>query len=49
MSSLRTAPYTAAPGEVARNRVLRNTYWLLALSLIPTVLGAAVSWRLAPA
>jgi modulator of FtsH protease len=25
-----------------RNRVLRNTYWLLALSLIPTVLGAAV-------
>ena len=23
-----------------RNRVLRNTYWLLALSLIPTVLGA---------
>lgn len=27
---------------VARNRVLRNTYWLLALSLIPTVLGAAV-------
>ena len=25
-----------------RNRVLRNTYWLLALSLIPTVLGAWV-------
>jgi modulator of FtsH protease len=24
----------------ARNRVLRNTYWLLALSLLPTVLGA---------
>jgi modulator of FtsH protease len=23
-----------------RNRVLRNTYWLLALSMIPTVLGA---------
>lgn len=23
-----------------RNRVMRNTYWLLALSLIPTVLGA---------
>jgi FtsH-binding integral membrane protein len=23
-----------------RNRVLRNTYWLLALSLMPTVLGA---------
>jgi modulator of FtsH protease len=29
-------------GAVAaqRNRVLRNTYWLLALSLIPTVFGA---------
>jgi len=25
---------------VDRNRVLRNTYWLLALSLLPTVLGA---------
>ena len=25
---------------VQRNRVLRNTYWLLALSMIPTVLGA---------
>ena len=24
----------------ARNRVLRNTYWLLALSMLPTVLGA---------
>ena len=23
-----------------RNQVLRNTYWLLALSLLPTVLGA---------
>ena len=31
----------AAPAAV-RNRALRNTYWLLALSLIPTVLGAAV-------
>ena len=26
--------------DVQRNRVLRNTYWLLSLSLIPTVLGA---------
>ena len=23
-----------------RNKVMRNTYWLLALSLLPTVLGA---------
>ena len=34
----------AARGGVAsqeqRNRVLRNTYWLLALSLLPTILGA---------
>ena len=30
---------TALPAQ-QRNRVLRNTYWLLALSLLPTVLGA---------
>lgn len=31
-------------GELSqqRNRVLRNTYWLLALSMVPTVLGAWV-------
>ena len=32
---------TAGSVEV-RNRVLRNTYWLLALSMVPTVLGAWV-------
>ncbi|MFL6691564.1 MAG: BAX inhibitor (BI)-1/YccA family protein, partial [Ramlibacter sp.] len=32
----------ALPSAQQRNRVLRNTYWLLALSLIPTVLGAWV-------
>ena len=40
--SLQTV-YGAASSSVAleqRNRVLRNTYWLLALSLVPTVLGA---------
>jgi modulator of FtsH protease len=32
---------TASAGRVeVRNRVLRNTYWLLALSMVPTVLGA---------
>ncbi|MFL9877561.1 Bax inhibitor-1/YccA family protein [Herbaspirillum rhizosphaerae] len=31
---------SVSTGAVARNRVLRNTYWLLALSMIPTVLGA---------
>jgi modulator of FtsH protease len=25
---------------VSRNRVLRNTYWLLAVSMVPTILGA---------
>ena len=29
-----------------RNRVLRNTYWLLALSMVPTVLGAWVGVQL---
>jgi modulator of FtsH protease len=29
-----------AVSATQRNRVLRNTYWLLALSMIPTVLGA---------
>ena len=34
----------ASAGALAeqRNRVLRNTYWLLALSMVPTVLGAWV-------
>src|SRR5438128_1371818 len=31
---------------VQQHRVLRNTYWLLALSLIPTVIGAAVGTNL---
>jgi modulator of FtsH protease len=32
--------YTGAGSLAERNRVLRNTYWLLALSMVPTVLGA---------
>jgi modulator of FtsH protease len=37
-------PGTSSAGALAgeRNRVLRNTYWLLALSMVPTVLGAWV-------
>jgi modulator of FtsH protease len=35
-----TAGYGQALPQVERQRVLRNTYWLLALSLLPTVLGA---------
>ena len=41
--SLRSTPYQyagAATSVEQRNRVLRNTYWLLALSMVPTVLGA---------
>jgi modulator of FtsH protease len=34
------APATAGTEVTQRNRVLRNTYWLLALSMVPTVLGA---------
>jgi len=32
--------YAYGVGSQQRNKVLRNTYWLLALRLIPTVLGA---------
>jgi len=42
---LRTAaPYSAGSTDIAarQNKVLRNTYLLLAISLIPTVIGAAV-------
>ncbi len=40
--SLQTFSGLAGSGSLAadRNRVLRNTYWLLALSMVPTVLGA---------
>jgi modulator of FtsH protease len=36
------ASSTTTLDTTARNRVLRNTYWLLALSMLPTVLGAWV-------
>ncbi|MDR6859749.1 Bax inhibitor-1/YccA family protein [Variovorax guangxiensis] len=35
-----TVGYGQALPQAERQRVLRNTYWLLALSLLPTVLGA---------
>ena len=37
-----TFPGSSGAGALAsqRNQVLRNTYWLLALSMVPTVLGA---------
>ena len=41
---LQTLPGYSGSGslDADRNRVLRNTYWLLALSMVPTVLGAWV-------
>ena len=40
--SVQNYPGLAGGGALLaeRNRVLRNTYWLLALSMVPTVLGA---------
>ena len=41
--SVQTLPRSGELVSVGeRNRVLRNTYWLLALSMVPTVLGAWV-------
>ena len=44
MNQVRALPRQADAGaqSTERNRVLRNTYWLLALSMLPTVLGAWV-------
>jgi modulator of FtsH protease len=49
MNPMNQQPMSNVPGfghagtvSADRNRVLRNTYWLLALSLVPTVLGAWV-------
>ena len=36
----RSAGYGQGISAQQRNKVLRNTYWLLALSMLPTVLGA---------
>ena len=45
--SLQTV-YSAGSGVASqqRNRVLRNTYWLLALSMLPTVAGAWVGMQM---
>ena len=43
MNSMIPVPLQSAGASASvaqRNRVLRNTYWLLALSMVPTVLGA---------
>lgn len=40
VQTVQTGDYGYAVSAEQRNKVLRNTYWLLALSLIPTILGA---------
>src|SRR5258708_10651457 len=35
-------PASTQEYALRQHRVLRNTYWLLAISLIPTVIGAAI-------
>ncbi len=40
--NVQTIDYGLATSSEQRNKVLRNTYWLLALSLLPTILGAWV-------
>ncbi|BDU55182.1 Bax inhibitor-1 family protein [Limnohabitans sp. TEGF004] len=39
--NIQTVDYHVLP-TAERNRVVRNTYWLLAISMLPTVLGAWV-------
>src|SRR6187402_3013569 len=40
VQTVSTLDYGDVTSVEQRNKVLRNTYWLLALSLLPTVLGA---------
>lgn len=40
VQEIQSAGYANSAVQAQRNKVLRNTYWLLALSLLPTVLGA---------
>ena len=39
--------YDVSAIRTSRNRVLRNTYWLLALSMVPTVIGAYIGVQMA--
>ena len=39
-STVYSATHAGLQTTAQRNQVLRNTYWLLALSMLPTVLGA---------
>jgi modulator of FtsH protease len=41
-----TASLPRGQSSVAQNRVLRNTYWLLAASMVPTAIGAWVGMQM---
>ncbi len=45
LSATQFGASSGALGSVQRNRVLRNTYMLLALSMVPTVIGAWIGVR----
>jgi modulator of FtsH protease len=45
-TSSQTISTTASTGALRQNRVLRNTYMLLALSMVPTILGALTGIQL---
>ncbi len=47
-SDLRVMTAGAGALSAERNKVLRNTYLLLALTMVPTVIGAVVGIQLAP-
>jgi modulator of FtsH protease len=36
------SPVQVGSGALTQNRVLRNTYWLLAITMIPTAIGALI-------
>ena len=43
LQSIQTrAPFATSDAALRQHRVLKNTYWLLALSLIPTAIGAVI-------
>ena len=46
LQPIQGAPTRGGDFALSQHRVLRNTYWLLAISLIPTVIGAAIGTNL---
>jgi len=46
MNNMQNIYDLSGSSQMVRHRVLRNTYWLLALSMIPTVIGAVVGLQL---